>query len=125
MDVGKANENPVLMSQLKAGAKRVAALAKARRETSAAQVEAERAAQVRRTKALAATRAAIAKALGVNTRISIARGQSSFAFVYRAVDINSGEVVKEWPPERFVEFVNSVIPGASDDLAGLLVDREA
>jgi uncharacterized FlaG/YvyC family protein len=125
MDVAKANENPVLTSQLQAGAERAAAHAEARRVATAAQVDAGRAAEARRSETIAETRAAIAEALGANTRISIARSDSAFYFVYRAIDVNSGEVVQEWPPERFIEFVNSVRPGAGDDLAGLIVDSEA
>ncbi|MEX0643879.1 MAG: flagellar protein FlaG [Parvularculaceae bacterium] len=125
MDVSKANENPVLTSQLNAGAERAAALAEARRQVSGAQVEAERAAQTRRTETIAETRAAIAEALGANTRISITRGEEALMFVYQAIDVNSGEVVQEWPPERFVEFVNSIRPGAGEDVAGLIVDSEA
>ncbi|MGE0408018.1 MAG: hypothetical protein AB7P23_02005 [Amphiplicatus sp.] len=126
MDVGKTSSNPALTRQLEeTGADRAAALAEARRRAGAAQIEAEAAARERRAAAIVETREALAEALGANTRIAIARSKTNPVFVYRAIDIESGEVVQEWPPERFADFVNGLRPGAGDDLAGFLVDGKA
>lgn len=92
-------------------------------DESTANAEGQRA---RADEALAATREAIARAIGANTRLSITRGDGATEFIYRAIDIDSGEIVQEWPQGAFL----NLIRGARDDIAtnvtaGLVLDETA
>lgn len=125
MDVTKATENPALLQQTQAANDRAAALADARKRSNAQHREAASVSRERQAEQIAELRDLIARATGADTRLSILRSASHDTFVYRAIDVNSGEVRKEWPPVQFAEFVNSLMPGAADQLAGLVVDSEA
>ena len=112
------------------GAQRNEALADARRQARNAQLDAARAAQENRAVQFAETRDLIARAIGANTRLSISRSDASDIFVYRAIDRDSGEIVQEWPPQQFAEFVRQLIiaeTGASPSEAapGGVVDERA
>ena len=62
--------------------------------------------------------------LGENSRLSIERRKNSDGFIYRSIDRETGEVLREWPPERFQEFAEG--EGASVGRSeGLVVDRKA
>lgn len=124
MDVSKANENPALMQQMQAANDRAAALADARKRSNAQHQEAASQSRERQAEQIAELRDLIARATGADTRLSIMRSDSRDTFVYRAIDTKSGEIVQEWPPVQFAEFVNSLMPGAGEQLAGLVVDSE-
>ena len=82
--------------------------------------------QARAAEALAATREAIARAIGANTRLSISRGAGATEFIYRAIDIDSGEVVQEWPQGAFLNLIRGVREDvAADVTAGLVLDETA
>lgn len=105
---------------------RSAALADARRQSSAAAIERAAASEARSTEQVAETREAISRALGANTRLSIARDPGSPRFVYRAIDVDTGEIVHEWPQERFIDLIRGVREDVRTDIdAGLLLDRTA
>jgi len=109
-------------------AQRIALLAEARERASAAALERARVAESRRAEQRAAARAIFAEAAGANTTLSIARDDAIGAFVYRAVDRTTGEVVREWPPVQFERFLRQsgvVRDVAADALAGLVVDERA
>lgn len=125
MDVTKAIENPALMQQRQAANDRAVALADARKRANAQHQEAASVSRERQAEQIAELRDLIARATGADTRLSILRSESRDTFVYQAIDVNSGEVRKEWPPVQFAELVNSLMPGSADHLAGLVVDSEA
>lgn len=106
---------------------RSAALADARARSSQAALQRAEAAEARRADQRETVRSIFERAVGANTRLSIARGDGLGAFVYRAIDVDSGEVVLEWPPVRFAEFVRDAVRGAGEASggAGAVVDEEA
>lgn len=114
---------------LDAGADRVAALADARRRAQANQLESARVSQENQAQKLAESRDAVARAIGANTRLSIERSSQSDIFIYRAIDNTTGEIVREWPPQQFAEFVRDQQLGLSGDIStistGTLVDEQA
>ncbi|MEL7485825.1 MAG: hypothetical protein AAGJ87_01270 [Pseudomonadota bacterium] len=129
MDIASIG-GPAASSQSNAGATRNEALAAARRQARDAQLDAARVSQENRTEQIAASRELIARAIGADTRLSIARSASNDIFVYRAIDRESGEIVQEWPPQQFAEFVRGLVESAtlSDDAAaaavGAVINRE-
>ena len=114
-----------------AGADRLEALAQARRRLQAEKLQAQQSSREAQSQQLQASREAIARALGVNTRLSIERTNTQDVFVYRAIDRETGEVVNEWPPQQFAELIQSVIEsgdGAEQVEApqsGIVVNEEA
>ena len=94
---------------------------------------------------LAETREAIARAVGVDTRLSIEKstgenhgenhgensgensGEShgdSPGFIYRAINIHTGEIVHEWSQAQFLELVRNVRTDVQADIdaKGLILD---
>ena len=116
-------------AQQNSGAERSEALARARRKLQADTLSAERIAQQSQSELTAASREVIEQALGTNTRLSIEQTDAQDVFVYRAVDKVTGEVVNEWPPQQFVEFVRQVQSDQSNEAAeiqsGTIIDEEA
>ena len=55
-----------------------------------------------------------------NTKLSINRDDTTGVFVYRSVDRESGEVVRQFPPEDILNYIVSVRKAE-----GLIVDGEA
>ena len=109
-----------------AGTDRAEALAARRREAVADSAASAEAARGRATEALAATREAIARAIGANTRLSIASADGPGAFVYRAIDVETGEVVHEWPEGAFLQLLRGVRDDVQTDVdAGLILDEQA
>ncbi len=109
-------------------AQRSAALADARRRASATALRTAEAAQERRAEQREMTRAIVERAVGANTRLSIARSDAADTYVYRAIDVDSGEVIKEWPPVQFARFLEENGADASlvqDALQGQLFDETA
>ena len=109
-------------------AQRSAALADARRRASQSALESAAASEARRAEQLEKLQTIIEQVIGANTRLSIQRNDNFNAFVYRAIDVNSGEVVKEWPPVQFAAFLeeNGVASkGLEEVFAGVVVDEQA
>lgn len=106
------------------GAERTAALAEARSSASEARAREAAAARARGAEKLAETREAIARAVGANTRLSIERSGNASQFIYRAIDINTGEVINEWPEDKFLALVRSVRSDVQTDIEakGLILD---
>ena len=107
---------------------RTAALAEARQRASQSALQTAEAAQSRKAEQREMLRSILEQAVGANTRLSISRREGVDSFVYRAIDVNSGAVVREWPPVQFANFLQK--HGASQSLAaeamaGLLVDEQA
>lgn len=108
-----------------AGELRARTLAEARRAASLRQQDAAEARTARQAETAAATREAIAQAIGANTRLAIIRAESAPIFIYQAIDADTGEVVRQWPMQQFAELLNQIRPGAGDNLAGLVHNSEA
>jgi len=109
-------------------AQRSAALADARQRASQAALQSAKAGETRKMDQRETTRTILERAIGANTRLSIARNGSNDTFVYRAIDVNSGEVIIEWPPVQFAKFLvdNGAAAGlAADALQGLVLDEQA
>lgn len=103
------------------------ALSEARHRASAEALQSARDAQDRKAEQRQALRAILEEAVGANTRLLISRAEGFEAFVYRAVDRDSGEVVKEWPPAQFAAMLNdhSAFEQLSDAaIYGLVVDEQ-
>lgn len=102
------------------------ALAEKRRTLTDEQLARADAAKARASDSLAEVREAVARVLGANTRLSISRSDTSLNFVYRAIDVDTGEIVNEWPQDKFVELVRGVRSDVRADIdAGLMLDRVA
>ena len=109
-------------------AKRSEALAAARQRSSQAAIQTADAAEAKRADQREMVRAILERAVGANTRLSVTRGDSVGAYIYRAIDVDSGEVVLEWPPEQMIQLLeeNGVSAElAAEALAGLTVNEEA
>jgi len=110
----------------RSGEERAAALAESRREATAQRISEAEASRAASAERFAEIREAIARVIGANTRLSVARSESSPNFVYRAIDAKTGEVVQEWPEERFISLVRGVTEDVRIDVdAGLMLDRVA
>jgi uncharacterized FlaG/YvyC family protein len=125
MDAAKTIAEAQGAPLVKAAEERSSALAEARRQASAARQAEADAAKARQTDAIASTREAIAQAIGANTRVAIARAEGSPTFIYQAIDVETGEIVRQWPMQKFVELLNGIRPGAGDHIAGLVLDSLA
>ena len=109
-------------------AKRSEALAAARQRASRAALRTADAAEEKRADQREMVRSILEQAVGANTRLSVTRGDSVGAYVYRAIDVDSGEVVLEWPPDQMIQLLeqNGVAAGlAAEALSGLTVNEEA
>ena len=88
-----------------------------------------RTSQQLRSELTEASREAIAKALGANTRISIERTDAQDVFVYRAIDRDTGEIINEWPPHQFAELLRTAQAGQGAEVdiveSGVIVDEKA
>ncbi|NNE39397.1 MAG: hypothetical protein HKN14_00600 [Marinicaulis sp.] len=107
---------------------RQAALADARRQATQTALQSAEAGQARKAKQLDFVRTVLERAVGANTKLSIEKRDNLATFIYRAIDRDSGEVVKEWPPVQFAQMLKE--NGAADQmiaeaLQGLTVDEQA
>ena len=108
-------------------AERTQALAAARQRASQAALQTADAAEAKRADQREMVRSILERAVGANTRLSVTRGDSVGAYIYRAIDVDSGEVVLEWPPEQMIQLLedNGVSAElAREALAGLTVNEE-
>lgn len=123
------NGNIPALSPSAAGAnpqERSQALAEARQRVSQGALQKAEAAELRRADSFRDAQAIIERAIGANTRLSVARKETTPTFVYRAIDIDTGEVIREWPPADFAKFM--VANGgdlATRGLAGAIVNEKA
>ncbi len=125
MEVGSLNSAAFSPRPQQTGEERSAALAESRRQANAEQQQRAAEAQTRASDRLAEVREAVARVLGANTRLSIAR-TSAFDFVYRAIDVDTGEVINEWPQAVFVDLIRGVREDVRTDVdAVALLDRVA
>lgn len=125
MEVGSLTNAAFAPRPQQSGEQRSEALAENRRQANAEQVARAEQAQARTADRLAEVREAVARVLGANTRLSIAR-TNAFDFVYRAIDIDTGEVINEWPQAVFVDLIRGVRDDVRTDVdAGAILDRVA
>ncbi len=107
-------------------AERTQALADARRRASQSALANAEAGETRRADRMQDARAIIERALGANTKLSISRDGASPTYIYRAIDVDTGEVIREWPPAEFVEFIAQQNKSSNvDDPSGVVVDEQA
>lgn len=107
-------------------AERNQALADARRRSSQSALANAEAGEARRADRMQDARAIIERALGANTKLSISRDGASPTYIYRAIDVDTGEVIREWPPAEFAEFIAQQKKEFSVDApAGAIVDEQA
>lgn len=108
-------------------AARSAELNDARRAAGQAALQSAEAAQARKAEQRETTRAIIERAVGANTRLMISRSNTADTYIYRAIDKATGEVVKEWPPVQFAQFLqeNGAAEISSEAIQGLLVNEQA
>ncbi|MFZ5617047.1 MAG: flagellar protein FlaG, partial [Pseudomonadota bacterium] len=135
MEVSRLSPSPAAPNTRDAGADRSAeqrkeALAENRRTQTAEQIDRAEAARARSADQLAELREAVARVLGANTRLSISRSETSLNFIYRAIDIDTGEIVNEWPQDTFIELVRGVREDVRTDVdagreLGAMLDRVA
>lgn len=125
MDVG-AGQNAGRLAPVDP-AERSAALANARHRASEQAVAEAKLGEARRAEQLAQARNAIQRAVGANTDLSISRNDQIGTYIYRAIDRATGEVIREWPPVQFAQFLheNGVTDLTRDALAGMMVNEEA
>ncbi len=131
MEVNALSQSPSAPNLRKGGADRSGeqrneALAEKRRELSQDHIARAEDSKARAADQLAELREAVARVIGANTRLSISRSENSLRFIYRAIDVDTGEVVNEWPQEIFVELVRGVREDVRTDVdAGLMLDHVA
>lgn len=110
----------------RSGSHRNEALAENRKEVSAEQLARADDQRARAADELAQLREAVARVVGANTRLSISRTEQGLDFVYRAIDVDTGEVVSEWPQETFIQLIRGVRDDVRTDVdAGLILDHVA
>jgi uncharacterized FlaG/YvyC family protein len=61
----------------------------------------------------------IKKSLPTNSKLQIEQDQNTGTFIYRSVNPDTGEVVRQWPPEKLLELREFL-----KELEGVLVDTQ-
>jgi uncharacterized FlaG/YvyC family protein len=108
------------------GERRNSALADKRRELTQDHIARAEDARAKAADQLAELREAVARVLGANTRLSITKATNSRNFVYRAIDVDTGEIVNEWPQDVFIDLVRGVREDVRTDIdSGLMLDHVA
>ncbi len=126
MEVNALTQTPSAPRQDRSGEQRNEALAQKRRAQTQEEVARAEESRARAADRLAEIRESVARVLGANTRLSISRSETSFDFVYRAIDIDTGEIINEWPQDTFIELVRGVSEDVRADVeAGLMLDHVA
>ena len=103
-------------------------LAQARRAVTQDALQSAQANEARRADQREFVRATLERAVGANTRLSIERDDNVPTFIYRAIDETTGEVVLEWPPAQFAQFLQDNNAGSADGESiaqGLIIDEQA
>ena len=79
--------------------------------------------QLLRTQRVEALEAAVEKLirrnLPTNTKLQIEQNRETGTFIYRSVDPETGEVVRQWPPEELLKMREHLA-----EFEGLLIDKE-
>ncbi len=126
MEVNALSQSPSAPRPDRSGEQRNEALAQKRRELTQDQLARADDSKARAADQLAELREAVARVVGANTRLSISRSENSLGFVYRAIDVDTGEIVNEWPQDKFVDLVRGVREDVRTDVdAGLMLDHVA
>jgi len=108
------------------GERRNSALADKRRELTQEHIARAEDSRAKAADQLAELREAVARVIGANTRLSITKAADSQNFVYRAIDVDTGEIVSEWPQDVFVDLVRGVREDVRADIdSGLVLDHVA
>ncbi|MEM8771127.1 MAG: flagellar protein FlaG [Pseudomonadota bacterium] len=122
---GPTGPTPGAVSAINPG-ERNQALAEARRNATQSALQNAEAAEARRADNREQARAILERAVGANTRVSISRPDQTESFVYQAIDVNTGEVVREWPPADFARFLEQNAPELLEQPnAGVVIDEQA
>jgi len=66
----------------------------------------------------AAVEKLIKKSLPGNSKLQIERDKSTGTFIYRTVDADTGQVIRQWPPEQLLELRQHL-----KELEGMLLDK--
>ncbi|OFW99670.1 MAG: hypothetical protein A3E78_02430 [Alphaproteobacteria bacterium RIFCSPHIGHO2_12_FULL_63_12] len=126
MDVNALAQAQAAPRPDRAGDQRNEALAQKRRELTQDHIARTEDNKARASDQLAELREAVARVTGANTRLSISKSENTHSFVYRAIDVDTGEVVNEWPQDIFVNLVRGVREDVKIDVdAGLMLDHVA
>ncbi|MEM9749884.1 MAG: flagellar protein FlaG [Pseudomonadota bacterium] len=56
---------------------------------------------------------ALRRVLGEESRLSIESDDTSGGFVYRSIDRETGEILRQWPPEKFLRFLEAELERAN------------
>ena len=68
----------------------------------------------------AAVEKLIKKTLPSNSKLEVEKDKELGTFIYRSVNPDTGEIIKQWPPEKLLE-----LRGFLKEMEGLLVDTTA
>ncbi len=99
-------------------------LEQARRSLNAERLADAEQARDRQNAQIEAAREILQRAVGANTRLEIEAADGPSPFVYRAIDINSGEIVSEWPPVQFASMLRETADALSlATPSGITVDE--
>jgi uncharacterized FlaG/YvyC family protein len=60
----------------------------------------------------------IKKGLPTNSKLQISKDKETGAYIYRSVNPDTGEVIKQWPPEQLIKLRESL-----REMEGMLVDK--
>jgi len=66
----------------------------------------------------AAVEKLIKKSLPPNSKLQILQDKNTGTFVYRSIDPDTGEVIKQWPPEKLLELREDL-----KTMEGMLIDK--
>ncbi|SRR5258706_1547617 len=61
----------------------------------------------------------IKKSLPTNSKLQIEQDKTSGTFVYRSIDPDTGEIIRQWPPEKLLELRDYL-----KEMEGVLVDKK-
>jgi uncharacterized FlaG/YvyC family protein len=67
----------------------------------------------------AAVEKLIKKNLPSNSKLQIEQDKNTGTFIYRSINPDTGEVIRQWPPEKLLELRDYL-----KELAGVLVNRQ-
>jgi len=67
----------------------------------------------------AAVEKLIRRSLPSNSRLQIEQDKETGTFIYRSVDPETGEVIRQWPPEELLKLREHL-----SDMEGMLFDKE-
>jgi|SRR5215470_11981071 len=60
----------------------------------------------------------IRKSLPANSKLQIEQDKETGTFIYRTVDSETGEIIRQWPPEQLLKLRESLA-----EMEGMLVDK--